>query len=73
MGGQVLKRYVLAMADSKRSEDAYQGIVFMNELSSDQEVVDVALQVGQISDLTSSQKQTLNSMFSSSSKWTMLQ
>ena len=72
LSGELMSAYVEASIDANRTDQSYYGIMFMNELQITKGVVEVAIKAGQSLSLTPSQKQTLNSMFSSSSKWTML-
>ena len=72
LSGEVMSAYVMYLIEANSTNQAYNGIMFMNELQITTGVVEVAMKAGQSLNLNSSQKQTLNSMFSSSSKWTML-
>ena len=72
LSGELMSAYIEALVDADRRDQAYHGIMFMNELQITKGVVEAAIKAGQSFSFTSSQKQTLNSMFSSSSKWTML-
>ena len=69
-----MTNYVTAMIQEHNIDEAFQGIVFMNELQITEGIVEVALEAAQKlhGSLSLTQKQTLNNMFSSSSKWVML-
>ena len=69
-----MTNYITAMIQEQNIDEAFQGIVFMNELQITEGLVEVALEAAQKlhGSLSLTQKQTLNNMFSSSSKWVML-
>ena len=65
--------YISAMVEDENTIEAYQGILFMNEMQMTEDMVEVAIEASQkLKDFDMAQKQALNSMFSSSSKWVML-
>lgn len=65
--------YITAMVDEENTIEAYQGILFMNELQMTEDMVEVAIEASKkLRNFNLTQKQALNSMFSSSSKWVML-
>lgn len=72
LGAVVLERYVKVMIEESDSNEAYNGIVFTNGLKHVDTAEELAVLAGANLIFEKLQKQTLNSMFSSSSKWKML-
>ena len=72
LGAVALERYVKVMMEENDSNEAYNGIVFTNGLKHVDTAEELAVLAGENLIFEKLQKQTLNSMFSSSSKWKML-
>ena len=72
LGSVALERYVKVMIEENDSNEAYNAIVFTNNLKHVDTAEELAVLAGEKLIFEKLQKQTLNSMFSSSSKWKML-
>ena len=72
LGAVALERYVKVMIEENDSSEAYNAIVFTNGLKHVDTAEELAVLAGENLIFEKLQKQTLNSMFSSSSKWKML-
>jgi hypothetical protein len=72
LGSDVLERYVKVMIEENNSNEAYSAIVFTNTLKHVDTAEELAVLAGENLIFEKIQNQTLNSMFSSSSKWKML-
>ena len=72
LGDAVLERYVKVMIEENDSNEAYNAIVFCNSLKYVDTAEELAVLAGQKLTFEKQQNQTLNSLFSSSSKWKML-
>jgi hypothetical protein len=72
LGAVTLERYVKVMIEENDSNEAYNAIVFTNGLKHVDTAEELAVLAGENLIFEKLQKQTLNSMFSSSSKWKML-
>ena len=64
--------FVKVMIEEKDISEAYSSIIFTNQLEHKETAEKLAILAGQKLDFEQQQKQTLNSLFSSSSHWKML-